>query len=106
MASAWPPIQALVEPAAPFGPVAINRAYGNGQFFGRYRDALLQNAVELIQLFAPGASAKDGADSQPFGRGSGLVETDFTSGQQSIWLAICHVSGQPTASPRVGRHSI
>jgi hypothetical protein len=55
-------VQALVELAASFGPVAINRAYGNWQFFGRYRDALLQNAVELIQLFPPGASAKNGAD--------------------------------------------
>lgn len=55
-------VQALVELGASFGPVAINRAYGNWQFFGRYRDALLQNAVELIQLFPPGASAKNGAD--------------------------------------------
>jgi NYN domain/OST-HTH/LOTUS domain len=42
--------------------VAINRAYGNWQYFGRYRDALLQSAVELIQLFPPGGSAKNGAD--------------------------------------------
>jgi hypothetical protein len=55
-------IQALVELGASFGPIAINRAYGNWQFFGRYRDALLQSAVELIQLFPPGASAKNGAD--------------------------------------------
>lgn len=55
-------LQALVELGASFGPVAINRAYGNWQFFGRYRDALLQSAVELIQLFPPGASAKNGAD--------------------------------------------
>lgn len=55
-------VQALVELAASFGPVAINRAYCNWQFFGRYRDALLQSAVELIQLFPPGASAKNGAD--------------------------------------------
>jgi hypothetical protein len=55
-------VQALVELGASFGSVALNRAYGNWQFFGRYRDALLQNAVELIQLFPPGASAKNGAD--------------------------------------------
>lgn len=55
-------VQAIVEFGASFGPVAINRAYGNWQYFGRYRDALLQSAVELIQLFAPGASAKNGAD--------------------------------------------
>ena len=55
-------IQALVELASSFGPIAINRAYCNWQFFGRYRDALLQNAVELIQLFPPGAAGKNGAD--------------------------------------------
>jgi uncharacterized LabA/DUF88 family protein len=55
-------IQVVVELAASFGPVAINRAYCNWQYFGRYRDALLQGGVELIQLFSPGASAKNGAD--------------------------------------------
>jgi hypothetical protein len=55
-------VQAITEMAASFGPVAINRAYCNWQFFGRYRDALLQNGVELVQLFPPGASAKNGAD--------------------------------------------
>lgn len=55
-------VQALVELSASFGPIAINRAYGNWQFFARYRDSLLQSAVELIQLFPPGASGKNGAD--------------------------------------------
>ncbi len=55
-------IQAIIELASSFGPIAINRAYCNWQFFGRYRDTLLQNAMELIQLFPPGASAKNGAD--------------------------------------------
>lgn len=55
-------VQAVVELCASFGPIAINRAYCNWQFYGRYRDALLQSAVELIQLFPPGASAKNGAD--------------------------------------------
>ena len=55
-------IQAVVDLAASFGPIAINRAYCNWQYFGRYRDALLQNAIELIQLFPPGGSAKNGAD--------------------------------------------
>ena len=55
-------VQTIVELAASFGPIAINRAYCNWQYFGRYRDALLQGAVELIQLFSPGASAKNGAD--------------------------------------------
>lgn len=55
-------VQAVVELCASFGPIAINRAYCNWQFYGRYRDALLQSAIELIQLFPPGASAKNGAD--------------------------------------------
>ena len=55
-------VQAIVELAASFGPVAINRGYCNWQFYGRYRDALLQGGVELVQLFPPGASAKNGAD--------------------------------------------
>ena len=55
-------VSAVVELALSLGPIAINRAYCNWQFFGRYRDALLQGAVELVQLFPPGASAKNGAD--------------------------------------------
>jgi hypothetical protein len=55
-------VQAVLEFAASFGPIAINRAYCNWQFYGRYRNALLQGAVELIQLFPPGSSAKNGAD--------------------------------------------
>lgn len=55
-------IDAIVGLGASFGPIAINRAYCNWQYFGRYRDVLLQSAVELIQLFPPGASAKNGAD--------------------------------------------
>ncbi|MBU1358313.1 MAG: NYN domain-containing protein [Gammaproteobacteria bacterium] len=55
-------IQAVVELASSFGAIAINRAYCNWQYCGRYRDALLQSAIELIQLFPPGASAKNGAD--------------------------------------------
>lgn len=55
-------IDAIVGFGLSFGPVVINRAYCNWQYFGRYRDALLQSAVELIQLFPPGASAKNGAD--------------------------------------------
>jgi uncharacterized LabA/DUF88 family protein len=55
-------IQAVVDLAASFGPLAINRAYCNWQFFGRYRDALMQNSIELLQLFPPGGTAKNGAD--------------------------------------------
>ncbi|HSV45646.1 MAG TPA: NYN domain-containing protein [Ramlibacter sp.] len=55
-------VRAVMALAASFGPIAINRAYCNWQFFGRYRDALLQGAVELMQLFPPGGAAKNGAD--------------------------------------------
>jgi hypothetical protein len=55
-------VEALMEFAASLGSVAINRAYGNWQWFHRYREVLLHNAVELIQLFPPGSSAKNGAD--------------------------------------------
>lgn len=55
-------VEALMEFAASLGSVAINRAYGNWQWFAKYREVLLHNAVELIQLFPPGASAKNGAD--------------------------------------------
>ena len=55
-------VSVIMALAATFGPVVINRAYCNWQFFGRYRDALLQNAMELVQLFPPGGSTKNGAD--------------------------------------------
>lgn len=55
-------VDALMDFAAALGSVAINRAYCNWQWFAKYREALLHNAVELIQLFPPGASAKNGAD--------------------------------------------
>jgi len=55
-------VEALMEFAASLGSVAINRAYGNWQWFAKYREVLLHNAVDLIQLFPPGSSAKNGAD--------------------------------------------
>jgi uncharacterized LabA/DUF88 family protein len=55
-------VQTIVDMAATFGPIAINRAFCNWQYFGRYREALLQSSTELIQLFPPGESAKNGAD--------------------------------------------
>lgn len=55
-------VAAIVELALSLGPVAINRAFANWVSFNRYRIALLQSAVELIQVFSPGANAKNGAD--------------------------------------------
>jgi uncharacterized LabA/DUF88 family protein len=55
-------VNALYDFAATFGNVAINKAYCNWQWFSNYRHSLLKCAVELIQLFPPGGSAKNGAD--------------------------------------------
>lgn len=55
-------VSRVIALAASLGPLAINRAYCNWQFFGRYRDVLLQNAMDLVQLFPPGGMAKNGAD--------------------------------------------
>lgn len=55
-------VQAVVALAASFGPIAINRAFCNWQFFGRYREVLMQHAMDLVQLFPPGGAAKNGAD--------------------------------------------
>ena len=55
-------VEAVVDLALSYGRLSINRAYCNWQFFGRYRDSLLQGAVELIQMFSPGGSSKNGAD--------------------------------------------
>ena len=55
-------VAAIVALAAGLGPLAINRAYANWQYLGRYRDALLQGAIDLVQMFPPGAAAKNGAD--------------------------------------------
>jgi uncharacterized LabA/DUF88 family protein len=55
-------VHAVLDAAVSFGPVAINRAYCNWQYFGRYRDALMRAAIDLVQLFPPGGSAKNGAD--------------------------------------------
>lgn len=48
--------------AATVGPIHIHRAYGNWQWFSRYRTDLMEHSLELIQLFPPGGQAKNGAD--------------------------------------------
>jgi len=55
-------VNAVYDFAASLGNVAINKAYCNWQWFSQYRYSLLKCAIELIQLFSPGASAKNGAD--------------------------------------------
>lgn len=55
-------VQVVAGLAAELGPLVLHRAYCNWQYFGRYRDALMQHAVDLVQLFPPGGAAKNGAD--------------------------------------------
>ncbi len=55
-------IQKVFDYAASFGNIVINKAYCNWQWYSRYRDSLLTSAIELIQMFPPGSSAKNGAD--------------------------------------------
>lgn len=55
-------VQAVYDFAATYGNVAVNKAYCHWQWFSKYRQSLLKTAVELIQIFPPGASAKNGAD--------------------------------------------
>ena len=55
-------VDSVMEYAATFGVVSINRAYCNWQWYGKYRETLLRGGLELIQLFPPGASAKNGGD--------------------------------------------
>jgi len=55
-------VQVIMAFAATLGTVAINRAYCNWQYFGRYREVLMRNAMELTQLFPPGSAGKNGAD--------------------------------------------
>lgn len=52
----------IVNHAASFGDIVLNRAYGNWQWLGRYREALLEQSIDLVQLFPRGAHAKNGAD--------------------------------------------
>lgn len=55
-------VAAVTAAAAALGPLAIHRAYCNWQFYGRYRDALMQAGIDLVQMFPPGGAAKNGAD--------------------------------------------
>ena len=55
-------VAAVVDFASSLGPIVINRAYGNWVSFCKYKHAMLRSALELVQLFAPGANAKNGAD--------------------------------------------
>ena len=53
-------IDPVVEYAATLGRIVSHRAYGNWQYFGRYRDELQAHSVDLVQLFP--LAGKNGAD--------------------------------------------
>jgi uncharacterized LabA/DUF88 family protein len=55
-------VRAIVKFAATLGTIRINQAYANWQGFSCYREDLLANVVDLVQLFSPSGRAKNGAD--------------------------------------------
>ncbi len=52
----------ILDYAASFGDIIINRAYGNWQWFEQYRHALMAGGVDLIQMFPRGQNMKNSAD--------------------------------------------
>ena len=52
----------IMDYVAGFGSVAVNRAYGNWQWYGKYGKRLLNHSVQAVQLFPAGRHAKNGAD--------------------------------------------
>lgn len=55
-------LDAILDYAATFGDVIINRAYGNWQWFEQYRNVLMAGGVDLIQMFPRGQNMKNSAD--------------------------------------------
>jgi uncharacterized LabA/DUF88 family protein len=55
-------LEAVVDYLKVVGQVVINRAYGNWQWMGAYRNDLLNFSIDLVQLFPRGVNAKNGAD--------------------------------------------
>lgn len=52
----------ILDYAASFGDIIINRAYGNWQWFEQYRNVLMAGGVDLIQMFPRGQNMKNSAD--------------------------------------------
>ncbi len=52
----------ILDYAASFGDIIINRAYGNWQWFEQYRHVLMAGGVDLIQMFPRGQNMKNSAD--------------------------------------------
>ncbi|HEV2802279.1 MAG TPA: NYN domain-containing protein [Pyrinomonadaceae bacterium] len=55
-------IKSVMDYARSIGDIAIKRAYNNWQWFSRYREALNNAGLDLIQIYPKGARAKNGAD--------------------------------------------
>ncbi len=55
-------LDAVVAFASTFGCIVIHRAYANWHTLSRYRSALLDHSVDLVQLFSRGPHGKNGAD--------------------------------------------
>ena len=107
-------VAAVVAFATSLGPLAIHRAYCNWQYFGRYREALMQNAVDLVQLFPPGGAAKNGADirlcldaMEDLGR-FGHIGTVVVVGGDSDFLPLVHkvhAAGRTLAGVGLRKHT-
>lgn len=54
-------VDAIVDYAASFGRIVINRAYGNWHSLHAYQEQLLTQSMELVQMF-PASRLKNGAD--------------------------------------------
>lgn len=52
----------ILEYAASFGDIIINKAYANWQWLEQYRHALMAGGVDLIQMFPRGQNMKNSAD--------------------------------------------
>ncbi len=61
-------VQAVVDLAASLGPLAVHRAYCNWQFFGRYREVLLHNAIALVQRVRCVDALRPDIGMGPYGR--------------------------------------
>jgi uncharacterized LabA/DUF88 family protein len=55
-------IEAVMRFILPLGPLAVNRAYANWTWLSSYQNAFNRHSFDLIQLFARGTHAKNGAD--------------------------------------------
>jgi len=54
-------VRPVLDYAASIGRIVVNRAYANWQHLAKYRTELLENAVDLVQMF-PLVGSKNGAD--------------------------------------------